>query len=128
MLLCGGKYYTCHGGKASAALGSDGSGYPLAKTFGHHIVTRACIVWIKMSGTFFKAIAGVRTHGTVTLYVSASDKAAEKNGYSDTGELQMTHMVFPVSGISGEPLCRKRIAAGKDSDCRNRFHAGMGRR
>ena len=88
------------GGKASAALGSDGSGYPLAKTFGHHIVTPVpALCGLKCQGRFFKAIAGVRTHGMVTLYVSPSDKTAEKNGHSDTGELQMT-----AYGISGIPV------------------------
>ena len=70
------------GGKASAALGSDGSGYPFAKTFGHHIVMPVpALCGLKCQGRFFKAIAGVRTHGTVTLYVSADDKTAEENGH-----------------------------------------------
>ena len=92
--------YTCDavilatGGKAAPVLGSDGSGYNLAKSFGHSIspVVPALVQLIGKE-TYFKQVAGVRTHATVALYVDGEWAA------SDTGELQLTGY-----GISGIPV------------------------
>lgn len=82
------------GGKASPVLGSDGSGFILAKGFGHRISPVVpALVQLKGKGNFFKQIAGVRTHAKVTLFVN--DEALG----SDTGELQLTNY-----GISGIPV------------------------
>lgn len=82
------------GGKASPVLGSDGSGYSLAKSLGHSLspVTPA-LVQLQCKGSFFKQVAGVRTNATVRLFVDGKPKA------SDTGELQLTNY-----GISGIPV------------------------
>lgn len=82
------------GGKAASVLGSDGSGYTLAKQFGHHISPVVpALVQLKGNGAFFKQVAGVRTQAKVSLYVN--DTLAG----SDTGELQLTNY-----GISGIPV------------------------
>lgn len=82
------------GGKAAPVLGSDGSGYALAKQFGHHMSPVVpALVQLKGNGDFFKYVAGVRTQAKVSLYVD--DKLAG----SDTGELQLTNY-----GISGIPV------------------------
>ena len=82
------------GGKAASLLGSDGSGYTLAKQFGHHMSPVVpALVQLKGKGGFFKALSGVRTQAKVSLYVE--DKLAG----SDTGELQLTNY-----GISGIPV------------------------
>lgn len=92
--------YTCDavilatGGKAAPVLGSDGSGYNLAKSFGHSISPVVpALVQLIGKGTYFKQVAGVRTHAAVTLYVDGEWAA------SDTGELQLTGY-----GISGIPV------------------------
>ncbi len=82
------------GGKAASVLGSDGSGYVLAKSFGHHISPVVpALVQLKGKGNFFKQISGVRTHARVTAYVEGESVS------SDTGELQLTNY-----GISGIPV------------------------
>ncbi len=82
------------GGKASPVLGSDGSGYGLAKSFGHHMSPVVpALVQLIGKGNYFKQISGVRTNATVKLYVE------DKFVASDTGELQLTNY-----GISGIPV------------------------
>ncbi len=81
------------GGMASPAHGSDGSGYPFAKSFGHTIVPPLpAIVQLKAEGKFFKTLAGVRTDGKVTLHIG-------KDTYSEEGEL-----LFAAYGLSGIPV------------------------
>ncbi|MDD3403266.1 MAG: NAD(P)/FAD-dependent oxidoreductase [Hespellia sp.] len=82
------------GSKAAPVTGSDGSGYDIAKSFGHHFVpVLPALVQLKCSEKFYKNLAGVRTHGTVSLYADDTFLAA------DTGELQLTKY-----GISGIPV------------------------
>ncbi len=81
------------GGKASPAHGSDGSGYPFAKSFGHTVIPPLpAIVQLKADGKFFKTLAGVRTDGKVTLHIG-------KETYSEEGEL-----LFAAYGLSGIPV------------------------
>ncbi len=81
------------GGKASPVHGSDGSGYPFAKGFGHSVIPPLpAIVQLKAEGKYFKTLSGVRTEGRITLY-------AEDKSYSEEGEL-----LFAAYGISGIPV------------------------
>lgn len=90
------------GGKASAVLGSDGSGYSLAKMFGHTISPVVpALVQLRGNGTFFKQISGVRADAKISLYVD--DKLLGE----DTGEVQFTDY-----GLSGIPVFQiSRFAA-----------------
>ena len=91
------------GGKAASVLGSDGSGYTLAKSFGHKLSPVVpALVQLKGKGTFFKQISGVLTQAKVSLYVN--------NEYicEDTGELQLTNY-----GISGIPVFQVSRYAAK---------------
>lgn len=90
------------GSKAAAKLGSDGSGYPLAKMLGHHIVPVVpALVQLRCAESYFKSLAGIRLHGTVRLYVE--DRVCG----ADTGEIQLTDY-----GISGIPVFQiSRFAA-----------------
>ena len=82
------------GGKASPVLGSDGSGYTLAKRFGHHLSPVVpALVPLRCKETFFKHLAGIRTQAKVSLFVDDLFVA------SDIGELQLTNY-----GISGIPV------------------------
>lgn len=82
------------GGKASPALGSDGSGYVLAKAMGHSLVPVVpALVQLKVKNHPFQQAAGVRTSARVSAYISGRETA------SDEGELQLT-----AYGISGIPV------------------------
>lgn len=82
------------GGKAASVLGSDGSGYTLAKSFGHHLSPVVpALVQLVGKGHFYKQVSGVRTLAKVSLYVNENLVCA------DTGELQLTNY-----GISGIPV------------------------
>lgn len=81
------------GGMASPAHGSDGSGYALAKDFGHTVLTPLpAIVQLKAEGSFFKTLAGVRLEGKIVLRI-------EQRTYEEQGEL-----LFAAYGISGIPV------------------------
>lgn len=90
------------GGKAAPALGSDGSGYALAGTFGHTVTPVVpALTALHGKGTFFKQIAGVRADAKVSLFTDGRFAA------EDTGELQLTGY-----GISGIPVFQvSRFAA-----------------
>lgn len=98
------------GGKASPVLGSDGSGYGLAKQFGHRLSPVVpALTALKGKGNYFKQIAGVRTNAMVSVFVDGQFTA------SDTGELQLTN--YGISGIPVFQISRyaaKALYAKKD--------------
>lgn len=82
------------GGRAAFTLGSDGSGYDLAKSLGHHMTPVVpALVQLKVKNHPFAKASGVRTEARVTALVDGAEAA------SDTGELQIT-----AYGISGIPV------------------------
>ena len=82
------------GSKASKVLGSDGSGYAIAKSFGHKLVPVVpALVQLKAKNFLFAKASGVRCDANVTAIVDKKEVA------SDTGELQIT-----AYGISGIPV------------------------
>lgn len=94
------KNYTCNhvilttGGCASPKLGSDGSGYTLAKSLGHSITKPLpALVQLKSNAKYLKTISGVRTDAAVTLKVNGKKESYEK------GEI-----LFANYGISGIPV------------------------
>ncbi len=92
------------GGKAASAFGSDGSGYQLAKSLGHHITPIVpALVQLKVKNHPFAKASGVRTEAKVAALIDGV-----KVG-SDTGELQIT-----AYGISGIPVFQisRHIALG----------------
>ena len=92
--LIGDAVILATGGKAAPVLGSDGSGYSIAKKFGHHLSPVVpALVQLKGKGNFFKQVSGVRTQATVSAYIDGNLCS------SDTGELQLTNY-----GISGIPV------------------------
>lgn len=81
------------GGKSERQTGSDGSGYELAKRFGHRILTPLpALVPLYTNEPDWQSMAGVRAKARVCLFVE-SRSAGEASG-----ELQMT-----AQGISGIP-------------------------
>lgn len=98
------KVILCSGGKASPQLGSDGSGYEIAKSFGHKIIEPfPALVQLKLAEKYFKRITGIRFDGIVRSFTENSLIREEE------GEL-----LFTDYGISGPPvlqISRKVIEA-----------------
>lgn len=93
---------TC-GGKAAPVLGSDGSGYELAKAMGHHMVPVVpALVQLKAENFPLKAAAGVRTEAEVSFYEDG------KYISKDCGEVQIT-----AYGVSGIPVFQISRCAAK---------------
>lgn len=102
------KTYSCDslilatGSKAAPVTGSDGSGYNLAKSFGHSLApVLPALVQLKCKESFYKNLAGIRTQAKVILCINEEPIA------EDIGELQLTKL-----GISGIPVFQiSRFAA-----------------
>ncbi|MGN0293729.1 MAG: aminoacetone oxidase family FAD-binding enzyme [Lachnospiraceae bacterium] len=93
-LLYGDRVILACGGRAYPALGSDGSGYELARSLGHRIVTPLpALTGIRCQESWFRQLAGVRISARVTILSDGKRLA------SDEGELQLTDY-----GISGIPV------------------------
>lgn len=91
------------GGKAAKVLGSDGSGYDLAKSMGHHMVPVVpALVQLKVDQFPLKSAAGVRTEAEVSFY---EDGVCTRK---DRGEVQITSY-----GISGIPVFQISRCAAK---------------
>lgn len=90
----GKRVILCTGGKANEKLGSDGSGYDLAKSFGHHMTPIVpALTALRSNMKCFKQVSGVRTDVALTLLVDGKKCATE------AGELQLADY-----GISGIPV------------------------
>jgi hypothetical protein len=99
------------GGQSQSALGSDGSGYKLAKSFGHSITDLSpALVQLNSSSKHCRALKGLRTKCNVKI---------EANGNivdEEYGELLFTD--YGISGIVVMNLSKNindnRISSGKD--------------
>lgn len=88
------KVIMAMGGMASPKLGSDGSGYTIAKKFKHSIIQpNKALVSLKCKGKDFRSISGVRLQASVVLTVENDKK------YSNFGEI-----IFTDYGVSGIPI------------------------
>ncbi len=95
------------GSKASSIAGADGSGYDFAKHLGHHIVpVYPALTALKCKGNNYKAWAGVRTEGCISLIIDGEFCCREQ------GELQLTE--YGISGIPVFQLSRYAIRAVKN--------------
>lgn len=113
------KIILAAGGRASEKLGSDGSGYKLAKTLGHSItrvVPSLCGLKCKEAG--IQKLQGVRAKGTVSIW-NKQNMLAE-----DDGEIQFTQ--YGVSGIVIFNLARYAgIELDKDSKAEIRIQMNL---
>lgn len=99
------------GGMAQSALGSNGSGYQLAKAFGHSVTELSpALVQLKSSSKHCRALKGVRAKCNVKIEINGSIEA------EDYGEL-----LFADYGISGivvmnlsENVSDSRLKSGED--------------
>jgi predicted Rossmann fold flavoprotein len=101
-----GNLILASGGCASPKLGSDGSGYALAQSFGHAVIKPLpALVQLKSPDKFCKTISGVRTEAVVELF------ADNKLLVSEKGEI-----LFTDYGISGIPVLQISRFASKALD------------
>lgn len=92
------------GSKAFPKSGSDGSGYELAKLFGHRInKPLPALVQLKSDFKYCRVCAGVRSTGCVEVYADKKMLAA------DTGEIQYTD--YGISGIPVFQISRHAVCA-----------------
>ena len=96
------KVILATGGMASPKLGSNGSGYALAESLGHSIVTpNKALVQLKTKGNEYTSLSGVRIQGKVTMYIEGEET---RTNYGE--------FVFTDYGISGIPIMQlSRYAA-----------------
>jgi len=96
------KVLLCTGGKSYTKTGSDGSGYKLAKNFGHKIIpTTPGIVQLKLNYNKLKAISGVKFQSFCSISIN-----------SETLRREFGEILFTDYGISGPPVLQlSRIAS-----------------
>ncbi|MDD4171098.1 MAG: NAD(P)/FAD-dependent oxidoreductase [Syntrophomonas sp.] len=91
------------GGKAMPSSGSDGQGYDLAARLGHTIMdVFPALVQLKLEGSFFKRIEGVKFVGTAEII--HNNKSVAK----DRGDI-----LFANYGVSGPPILQISRKAGE---------------
>ncbi len=91
------------GGKAAPNLGSNGSGYALAKSLGHSIVEPfPALVQLKLAAAFFKQIQGVKFTGEAGI-VANNESVGKASG----------EILFTEYGASGPPVLALSRKAGE---------------
>lgn len=98
----------CTGSMAAPKTGSDGSGYSLAKQFGHHLIPPLpALCPIEGKDAYgehaIKGMAGVRTEAVLRLFIQS------KLCFQERGELQIVE--YGLSGIPIFQLSRYAIRA-----------------
>jgi predicted Rossmann fold flavoprotein len=97
------KVLLCTGGKSYSKTGSDGSGYNLAKSLGHNVIsTTPGLVQLKLKYDRLKALSGVKFNGCASIFVDGKLKKV------DSGEI-----LFTDYGISGPPILQLSRVASK---------------
>lgn len=82
------------GGKAMPSTGSDGFGYPIARKFGHHVITIfPALVRLKLESPYLKQLDGVKISSTVFL----------KHGH-EILQQEKGDILFTSYGISGPTI------------------------
>lgn len=109
--------YTCDrvilaaGSCAAPVTGSDGSGYALAKSLGHRIVTpMEALVPLKVRENWVRKLAGIRMSAKVTLKIFSENRQENCRPpeiYWEKGELQWTE--YGISGIVVFQLSRYAV-------------------
>ena len=89
---------------------------------GHKLVPVVpALVQLRCREKLYRQVAGVRTHGKVTVFIDGTETA------SDIGELQLTD--YGISGIPVfqiSPLCGERSCMKRKNVLQNWIYAGFG--
>ncbi len=93
------------GGKAAPHFGTDGSGYGLARAFGHTVTPlRPSLVQLKTEQTYIRGLKGVRDDCAVRLLPGA---AAAKGMPASKGDICLRgDLLFTDYGVSGDVIFR----------------------
>ena len=93
------------GGKAAPHFGTDGSGYGLARAFGHTVTPlRPSLVQLKTEQTYIRGLKGVRADCAVRLL---SGVAAAKGMPASKGDICLRgDLLFTDYGVSGDVIFR----------------------
>ncbi|OPX91500.1 MAG: tricarballylate dehydrogenase [Pelotomaculum sp. PtaB.Bin013] len=103
------------GGKAAPQLGSNGSGYDLAKKFGHKIVEPfPALVQLKLAAKFLKQVKGIKFEGYAEIIVNKMPVAGAQ------GEI-----LFTEYGISGPPILSLSRIVGEYAQKKQKVHLGL---
>ncbi len=106
------KLILAAGGCASSQLGSDGSGYSLAKSFGHTLIKPLpALVQLKSPEKYLKTVSGVRMHAKVRVI------SGQKELIQEEGEI-----IFTDYGISGIPVMQISRFAAKAMEQGEKVH------
>lgn len=98
------KLVLATGGMSAPKTGSDGSGYEIAKSFGHKIIEPVpSLCGIRCSDKFFKELAGVRNDSKLRLFDENNELLMEVSG----------NLQFNDYGISGIPSFQLSSILGK---------------
>lgn len=105
------KVILATGGKASPRLGSDGSGFTLAKRLGHSMTPLVpALVGIKTHTHRARPLKGMRSYAVATLWMDGQKRGEE------TGEVQFTE--YGLSGICMFQFSRHiNMALHDNPDC-----------
>lgn len=97
------KLILASGGMSAPNTGSDGSGFKLAKNFGHNIIDPVPgLVQLKLDFPYLKALSGIKFDGNVKLTLD------NKNLREESGEI-----LFTDYGISGPPILQLSSLASR---------------
>ena len=93
------------GGKAAPHFGTDGSGYGLARAFGHTVTPlRPSLVQLKTEQTYIRGLKGVRADCAVRLLPAG---AAAKGMPASKGDICLRgDLLFTDYGVSGDVIFR----------------------
>ena len=100
------------GGKASPALGSNGSGYCLLTALGHSLVASApALTQLRLAATDIRGLQGVRIRAGLKLLRNCQKDSRAEGGvrFHETGELLFTNY-----GITGIPALNLSCAIAED--------------
>ncbi len=101
--LSGDRVILAAGGKAMPSSGSDGNAYQIAAGLGHSLTPIfPALVQLKLEGTFFKQIEGVKLVGTAEILHN------QKTIAQDSGDI-----LFANYGVSGPPILQISRIAGE---------------
>lgn len=106
------KVILCTGGKSAPFTGSDGTGFKIAGSLNHEIITPIpSLVQLKLEYNHLRALSGIKFNGSCTLLVDGTPSRKEY------GEI-----LFTDYGISGPPVLQvsgiasRNLSLGKNVD------------
>ena len=115
------KVIICAGSACNRNTGSDGSGYELARSFGHTIVKPLpALTHLDCEEDFFPSIAGIRTKAHISIYARTPGTSESELLGSEEGELQLVR-----SGISGIPVFNLSYLAVRAMDDGRKVRASI---